>query len=161
MSKGISVTGKKAYQCLDDYETYEIGSVIEPWTFIQDRIGYYTEGNPLVTNERPFNGTKSLSIKKGKIELMFDWGGVWNDGYYTISSRIFRAKRGLRPTARPVKLYSDFGIDDTVQGTGEWVQYNYQTGLLKAGDKFKMVIDSREDDDILYVDNLSIEYAKE
>ena len=54
MSKGISVTGKKAYQCLDDYETYEIGSVIEPWTFIQDRIGYYTEGNPLVTNERPF-----------------------------------------------------------------------------------------------------------
>lgn len=64
MSKGISVTGKKAYQCLDDYETYEIGSVIEPWTFIQDRIGYYTEGNPLVTNERPFNGTKSLSIKK-------------------------------------------------------------------------------------------------
>ena len=66
-----SVTGKKAYQCLDDYETYEIGSVIEPWTFIQDRIGYYTEGNPLVTNERPFNGTKSVSIKKGKIELMF------------------------------------------------------------------------------------------
>lgn len=41
------------------------------------------------------------------------------------------------------------------------MQYNYQTGLLKAGDKFKMVIDSREDDDILYVDNLSIEYAKE
>lgn len=38
--------------------------MIEPWTFIQDRIGYYTEGNPLVTNERPFNGTKSLSIKK-------------------------------------------------------------------------------------------------
>ena len=31
----------------------------------------------------------------------------------------------------------------------------------EAGDKFKMVIDSREDDDILYVDNLSIEYAKE
>ncbi len=31
MSKGISVTGKKAYQCLDDYETYEIGSVIEPF----------------------------------------------------------------------------------------------------------------------------------
>jgi len=30
-----------------------------------------------------------------------------------------------------------------------------------AGDKFKMVIDSREDDGILYVDNLSIEYAKE
>ena len=41
------------------------------------------------------------------------------------------------------------------------VQYNYRTGLLKAGDKFKMVIDSREDDVILYVDNLSIEYAKE
>lgn len=91
MSKGISVTGKKAYQCLDDYETYEIGSVIEPWTFIQDRIGYYTEGNPLVTNERPFNGTKSLSIKKGKIELMFDWGGVWNDGYYTISFMTYKA----------------------------------------------------------------------
>lgn len=154
MSKGISVTGKKAYQCLDDYETYEIGSVIEPWTFIQDRIGYYTEGNPLVTNERPFNGTKSLSIKKGKIELMFDWGGVWNDGYYTISFMTYKA-------SGPFKLYSDFGIDDTVQGTGEWVQYNYRTGLLKAGDKFKLVIDSREDDDILYVDNLSIEYAKE
>lgn len=128
--------------------------MIEPWTFIQDRIGYYTEGNPLVTNERPFNGTKSLSIKKGKIELMFDWGGVWNDGYYTISFMTYKA-------SGPFKLYSDFGIDDTVQGTGEWVQYNYQTGLLKAGDKFKMVIDSREDDDILYVDNLSIEYAKE
>lgn len=74
--------------------------------------------------------------------------------YNTISFMTYKA-------SGPFKLYSDFGIDDTVQGTGEWVQYNYQTGLLKAGDKFKMVIDSREDDDILYVDNLSIEYAKE
>ena len=154
MSKGISVTGKKAYQCLDDYETYETGKVIEPWTFIQDRIGYYTEGNPVVTDEKTFEGTKSLSIKQGKIELMFDWGGVWNDGYYIISFMTYKA-------SGPFKLYSDFGIDDTVQGTGEWVQYNYRTGLLKAGDKFKMVIDSREDVGILYVDNLSIEYVKE
>ena len=85
---------------------------------------------------------------------MFDGGGEWNDGYYTISFMTYKA-------SGPFKLYSDFGIDDTVQGTGEWVQYNYRTGLLKAGEKFKMVIDSREDDDILYVDNLSIEYAKE
>ena len=44
---------------------------------------------------------------------MFDWGGVWNDGYYTISFMTYKA-------SGPFKLYSDFGIDDTVQGTGEW-----------------------------------------
>ena len=39
---------------------------------------------------------------------MFDWGGVWNDGYYTISFMTYKA-------SGPFKLYSDFGIDDTVR----------------------------------------------
>ena len=153
-SDAASVMGKKAYLCIDDYEKYDVGRIIEPWTFIQDRIGYYTEGNPVVTDEKCFEGTKSMIIKQGKIELMFDWGGVWDEGYYVVSFNAYKASGSFN-------VYSNFGTNETIQGTSEWTECSYRTGLLEAGNSFKVGIESRSDNEMLYIDNLSIEYVKE
>lgn len=154
MSNGISVTGRKVYQSIDDYEKYDVGMVIEPWTFIQDRIGYYTEGSPTVTDEKFFDGTKSMRIKQGKIELMFDWGGVWHEGYYIVNFMAYKASGSFN-------IYSSFDVNETVQATSDWVRHSYRTGLLKVGNAFKVGIESKADDGLLYIDNLSIEYVKE
>lgn len=153
MSTGVSIIGKKAYQCMDDYEGYDAGKVIEPWTFIQDRIGYYTEGNPVVTNEKAYAGTRSLKVKRGKADLMFDWGGVWYAGYYIVH---FAALK----TSGSFEISPSFTAGQIVQGTGEWVQYSFRTGLLKESTSFKLSLMSTQDDSPLYIDNLSIEYVK-
>ena len=153
VSTGISVTGKKAYQCMDDYEGYAVGKVIEPWTFIQDRIGYYTEGNPVVNNEKAYTGTKSLKIQGGKVDLMFDWGGVWYAGYYIVHFAAYKAFGSF-------VISPSYTAGQTVQGSGEWVEYSFRTGLLKEGGTFKLSLESKADAEFLYIDNLSIEYVK-
>ena len=70
---------------MDNYEKYEDGYVIQPWTEIAERTQYYTEGSPIVVAGEAYSGSKQLIIKEGKLQILHDWGGALYDGYYVIA----------------------------------------------------------------------------
>lgn len=141
--------GAKAYVFQDTYETYSTGNVIKPWTFVADRIAYYTEGTPTVTADNVYRGSKALQLKSSKVQLLFDWGGVFVEGFYEVS--FWAYKKGGTFTFGP--NFSDW---EDKPGEGKWVHYAVRTGLLKKGQSFNMTLVS--DDNPLYIDDLSIEY---
>lgn len=148
---GITIKGKKAYLCEDDYENYEIGSIIQPWTEIADRTMYYTEGEPKVTDKTYISGKSAMEIVGGKVEVMHDWGGAKYEGYYLIS---FWARKD----SGNFNVYSSFGTNEFYSDVNEWTKYSYKTGFLKVGDTFKLSIESKGDAKSLFVDDFSIEY---
>ena len=145
-----AASGRKAFVVNDTYENYSIGSVIAPWTFIADRIAYYTEGSPTVTAENGRNGN-CLKLSASKIQMLFDWGGVFMDGYYEVS--FWGYKNGGTFTYGP-----NFASWEDKAGEGQWIHYAGRTGLLSAGQTFNMTIAS--DDNPLYIDDFAIEYLE-
>lgn len=150
----ISATGRKAYLCLDDFESYENNSVIQPWTEIAERTMYYTEGEPSIVNEMVYSGSKALKVSNGKIQILHDWGGAKYEGYYVISFAALK-KQGA------FNVYSSFGTNEVYSDIGEWTKYSYKTHLVKVGEAFSLTIESKSDAMGLYIDDLSIEYVSD
>ena len=152
---GFSVTGYKSYVCFDNFERYDDGFVITPWTSVADRTMYYTEGITEVREGQPYSGKKSLRINNGKIQILHDWGGAKYEGYYIIS---FMAKK----VTGTFYVASTFAETDMYQNVTEWTRYTYKTGLLEVGNTFNLTIDSKgTDENDLYVDDISISYMFE
>ena len=120
---GISAMGCKSYLCIDDYEKYKEGDIIQPWTSLADRTMYYTEGSPKIVNGISHSGNQSMLISGGKVQLLHDWGGAKYKGYYVIS---FAARK----EAGSFNVYSTFGINETYSDIGEWTKYSYKTGEI-------------------------------
>lgn len=142
--------GQKAYYFIDTYEDLADGTVIAPWTFRASNIGYYTEGNPYVTTEDVYDGSKSLKVDGGKIQLLCDWGGVPKAGYYKISVMIKKGTGGFW-------MISSFKDAEHVAANGEWTQYEITTGLLSAGTTINLKVEPYGTGPA-YIDNFSIEY---
>ncbi|WP_296123734.1 hypothetical protein [uncultured Bacteroides sp.] len=152
-SAGISATGRKAYLCMDGYEGYEAGDVLSPWTKFSgnNRVGYYTEGNPVITVDSYYGAGKALSITSGKAQILYDWGGTEYKGYYVFS---FMANKPVGS----FKVYSSFGVDKKYETTDGWIKCSYKTGLMDIGQKINLTLESKEDESPLYIDDFSIEY---
>lgn len=145
--------GKKAYYFLDSYEDLTVGEVIAPWTFRADRLAYYTEGNPEIISQTAFEGTKSLLINSGKIQLLCDWGGSLIKGYYNIGLMVKRTGGGfwMMPSV------NDAGRTEHLDNTEEWTHYKASTGLIDAGVKFNLIVEPYGNGPT-YIDNFGIEY---
>lgn len=157
-SNGASTTpakavGKKAYYFMDSYEDLADGAIIEPWTFRTDRMAYYTEGNPTITSLMPFEGTKSVLINSGKIQLLCDWGGTTKKGYYKIELMVKKAGGGFWM----IHSVNDVGGTEPLDNTAEWTHYEFTTGLLDAGVKFNLKVEPYGEG-ATYIDNFGIEY---
>lgn len=148
---GISADGKKAYLCLDDFEEYENGSILQPWTQIADRTMFYTEGDPKIVEGTAYSGTKSLLISNGKVQILHDWGGAQYEGFYAIS---FMARKNTGE----FNVYSSYGTNEVYSDVSDWTKYTYRTGLVSVGEAFNLTIESKADASELYVDDFSIEY---
>lgn len=148
---GISAIGCKSYLCMDDYENYKEGDIVQPWTSLADRTMYYTEGSPQIVNGISHSGNQSMLISGGKVQLLHDWGGAKYEGYYVIS---FAARK----EAGSFNVYSTFGINETYSDIGEWTKYSYKTGVVQVGESFNLTIESKGDDLPLYIDDFAIEY---
>lgn len=148
--KAISAKGKKAYYFIDSYEDLAVGSVIEPWTFRADRIGYYTEGNPTVTAEETFEGSKSLKIISGKIQMLCDWGGTLTKGYYKISLMTKKADGGFW-------MAPDFSDAKHHNASSDWSRFEIETAFLEVGTKFNIKVEPYGNAPA-YIDNFAIEY---
>ena len=146
----ISAKGQKAYYFMDTFEDLADGTIIEPWTFRASNIGYYTEGNPYVTVEEAYDGSKSLKVDGGKVQILCDWGGVPKDGFYKISVMIKKETGGIQ--MRP-----SFTSSENIAANSEWTHYEVMTGLLSAGNTINLHIEP-DGTGPAYVDNLSIEY---
>lgn len=152
---GIAVTGRKAYVCLDTYESYSAGKVIDPWTDLPldpERTKYYTEGSPTVSPAKYYEGVHSLEIKSGKVQILHDWGGARYEGEYVICFMAYKESGSFN-------VYSDPNfVNESHDGTSKWVSHSFSTGLKKVGEKFNITIESKGDEIPMYIDNVSIEY---
>ena len=147
----ISSVGKKAYYFMDSYEDLAAGSIIEPWTFRADRIGYYTEGNPTVTTSETFEGSKSLMITAGKIQMLCDWGGALMKGYYKISLMTKKADGGFW-------MVSDFKETQHQAASSDWSKFEIATDSIGVGTKFNLKVEPYGNAPT-YIDNFAIEYV--
>lgn len=149
--EGITGVGKKSYFFKDDFENYEENRIIEPFTFVADRIAYYTEGSPKVNTQKAFSGSKSLLLNAPKVQILHDWGGAFHEGYYTISFRIYKAQGKFF-------VWSSYGDDVTLDAEDDWIYYQSKTGLVSVGQSFNLTI-STDSDGPLYLDDMCIEYT--
>ena len=149
-ASAISVAGKKGYYFMDSFEDLAVGTVITPWTFRADRIGYYTEGDPKVTADKSFTGSKSLEIESGKIQILCDWGGTLKKGYYKISLMTQKAGGGFW-------MVPDFSTAQPWSASDDWSRFEVRTDSLGVGSKFNLKIEPYGNGKT-YIDDLAIEY---
>lgn len=154
-NNGVSIafaaaTGKKALVYDGSFDNTTDGTVIAPWTFVADRIGFYTEGDPKVTSGVGENNTKGLRIVSGKIQILYDWGGVKAEGKYKVSMSLKKADGGFW-------ISPNFSAAEHVGATGDWKKISVITPKLPVGGTFNVKVEPYGSDPAL-IDNWTIEY---
>ena len=144
--------GSKGFFYNETFEDLADGFIFVPWTFRAPTVGYYTEGNPTVTNSEGFGGSaKSLKIVSGKIQQLCDWGGVPEKGKYKVSVEVKKSQGGFW-------MVPNFSGVEHVGATGVWTKYEIETAEINKGATFNFKIEPYGDGPTL-IDNWSIEYT--
>lgn len=146
-----TAVGRKALVYDGSYEDKDDGYIIQPWTFVADNIGYYTEGGPVVKSGEGVNATNGLMIVGGKAQLLYDWGGVAEAGKYKISVMVKKSDGGFW-------MSPSFSGAIHVAATGNWESFSITTDVLAKGDKFNLKVEPYGSDAAL-IDNWTIEYV--
>jgi hypothetical protein len=145
-----TATGRKALLYNGNYEDKDDGYILTPWTFVEDKIGYYTEGNPVVVSGLGEDNSKALKIVGGKAQLLYDWGGVPATGKYKISLSVKKSNGGFW-------IVPSFTDAAHIGASGNWEHYSITTAVLQKGDSFNLKLEPYGND-AAFVDNWTIEY---